>query len=83
MCLPIELPIAVWVAGPIEPVVVVPVELGLKAPSTGPGVTLLVPGSLTSFSGLVYAGVASGEARLLELVLLLRRCFWALNPDLV
>ena len=59
----------------------VPVEPGSKVPSTGPEVTLLVPGRLTSSSGSMYAQAALGQARVLELELPLRRGFRALNPD--
>ena len=59
----------------------VPVELGLKVPLTGPEVTLLAPGRWTSSSSLGYAWVALEQARVLGSKLLLCHRSQALNPD--
>ena len=59
------------------------VELGSKAPSTGPGATLMAPCTSTSSFGLVYAKKALVEVRMLGLDTPRRRQFWAVNPDLV
>ena len=56
-------------------------ELGSKAPLTGPGATLLAPCTSISSSDLVYAKKASVKARVPELELPRRRRFWAVNPD--
>ena len=79
--LPVGIPVARWVADPVEPAIVAPVEPGSKAPLTGLEVTLLVPGRWSSSSGLVYVQASPGRVKLLEWALPLRRHCPVWNPD--